>query len=193
MDVLDLKLQQKDALFSGFLMFVVSAAIMAAAAGTLHVKGVTLTKVSELIGLLEPFAGSFGVAIFTIGLVAAGVSSQFPNVALLPWMLDDYYERKGDLTRFNYRIFAFVISILGLTVPIFNAKPIAIMILSQAFGAMVLPATVVAIIYLGNESSQMREHKFSLGLNLLLGAILLFAILMSYMSYTGIFATLQSL
>jgi len=189
----DLQLQKKDALFSGFLMFVVSAAIMAAAAATLHVKGITLTKVSELIGLLEPFAGTFGVAIFTIGLVAAGVSSQFPNVALLPWMLDDYYERAGDLTRFNYRIFALFISILGLVVPIFNAKPIAIMILSQAFGALVLPATVASIIYLGNETSQMKEHKFSLGLNLILGAILLFAILMSYMSYTGIFATLQTL
>jgi len=189
----DLKTQQKDALFSGFLMFFVSAAIMAAAAGSLHVKGVTLTNVSELIGLLEPFAGSFGVAIFTIGLIAAGVSSQFPNVALLPWMLDDYYEREGDLTRRSYRIFVFFMSLLGLIVPIFNAKPIAIMILSQAFGALVLPATVACIIYLGNESSQMKEHKFSLGLNLILGAILLFAILMSYMSFTGIFATLQSL
>ena len=189
----DLKTQQKDALFSGSLMFFVSAAIMAAAAGSLHIKGVTLTNVSELISLLEPFAGSFGVAIFTIGLIAAGVSSQFPNVALLPWMLDDYYERKGDLTRLNYRIFVFFMSLLGLIVPIFNAKPIAIMILSQAFGAIVLPATVASIIYLGNEASQMKEHKFSLGTNLILGAILLFAILMSYMSYTGIFATLQSL
>lgn len=189
----DLKLQQKDALFSGFLMFIVSMAIMAAAAGTLYSKGVTLTKVSELIGLLEPFAGSMGVAIFTIGLVAAGVSSQFPNVALLPWMLDDYYERKGDLTRFNYRIFALIICLLGLIVPIFKVKPIAVMILSQAFGALVLPATVACIIYLGNEATQMKEHKFSLVINLILTAIFFFAILMSYMSYTGIFATLQSL
>jgi len=189
----DLKTQQKDALFSGFLMFFVSAAIMAAAAGSLHVKGVTLTKVSELINLLEPFAGAFGVAIFTIGLIAAGVSSQFPNVALLPWMLDDYYERKGDLTRLNYRIFVFFMSLLGLIVPIFKVKPIAIMILSQAFGALVLPATVASIIYLGNEASQMKEYKFSLGTNLVLGAILLFAIMMSYMSFTGIFTTLQSL
>lgn len=188
----DLKTQQKDALFSGFLMFLVSAAIMAAAAGSLHIKGVTLTKVSELIGLLEPFAGSFGVIIFTIGLIAAGVSSQFPNVALLPWMLDDYYEREGDLTRLNYRIFVFFMSFLGLIVPIFNAKPIAIMILSQAFGALVLPATVASIIYLGNEASQMKEYKFSASTNLILIAILLFAIMMSYMSFTGIFATFNS-
>jgi len=189
----DLKAQQKDALFSGFLMFVVSASIMAAAAGTLHLKGVTLTKVSEMINLLEPIAGSFAVTIFTIGLVAAGVSSQFPNVALLPWLLDDYYEREADLTRLDYRIFALMISLLGLIVPLFNARPIAIMIISQAFGALVLPVTVACIIYLGNRKDLMKSHTFSLLLNIILLTILAFAILMSYMSYAGILSTINSL
>lgn len=189
----DLKTQQKDAMFSGFLMFIVSASIMAAAAGTLFVEGVTLTNVSEMIHIMEPLAGPFSVAIFTIGLIAAGVSSQFPNVALLPWLLDDYYERKSDLTRKDYRIFAFLISLLGLIVPIFNAKPITVMITSQAFGALVLPLTIACLIYLGNKSSLMKEHKFSQGLNIVLVAIFLFALLMSYMSYSGIFATLNSL
>ncbi len=189
----DLKAQQKDALFSGFLMFVVSASIMAAAAGSLHLQGVTLTKVSEMIQLLEPIAGTFAVTIFTIGLVAAGVSSQFPNVALLPWLLDDYYEREADLTRMDYRIFALLISLLGLIVPLFNAKPIAIMILSQAFGALVLPVTVACILYLGNRKDLMKDHSFSLLLNIILLAILAFAFLMSYMSYSGIIATLKAL
>ena len=186
----DLKAQQKDALFSGFLMFVVSASIMAAAAGTLHLQGITLTKVSEMINLLEPIAGQFAVTIFMIGLVAAGISSQFPNVALLPWLLDDYYERPANLTRTDYRVFAFLISLLGLIVPLFNAKPIVIMIASQAFGALILPVTVASILYLGNQKDLMKTHQFSVGLNIVLVAILGFAILMSYMSYTGIFATL---
>lgn len=188
----DLKAQQKDALFSTFLMFLVSASIMAAAAGTLHLQGITLTKVSEMINLLEPIAGQFAVTIFMIGLVAAGVSSQFPNVALLPWLLDDYYEREANLARTDYRIFALLISLLGLIVPIFNAKPIVIMILSQAFGALILPVTVASIIYLGNRKELMGIHKFSLVLNSALIAIFGFAVLMSYMSYTGIFATLKS-
>ncbi len=33
-----------------------------------------------MIELLEPIAGSMAVAIFAIGIIAAGVSSQFPNV-----------------------------------------------------------------------------------------------------------------
>ena len=117
----DLSTQRKMLCF-WFSNLFVSAAIMAAAAGSLHIQGITLTNVSELITLLEPFAGSTGVAIFTIGLVAAGVSSQFPNVALLPWLLDDYHQREPNMKRPNYRIYALVISLLGLVVPIFHAK-----------------------------------------------------------------------
>ena len=189
----DLKAQQKDALFSVFLMFIVSASIMAAAAGTLNVQGVTLTKVSEMINLLEPIAGQFAVTIFMIGLVAAGISSQFPNVALLPWLLDDYYEREANLTRKDYRFFALLISLLGLIVPIFNAKPIVIMIISQAFGASILPVTVACIIILGNQKELMKKQAFSFVLNIVLVAILVFAIVMSYMSYRGIFATISSM
>lgn len=189
----DLKTQNRDAFFSAFLMFLVSASIMAAAAGSLHVRGVTLENVSQMINLLEPLAGSFAVAIFTIGLIAAGVSSQFPNVALLPWLLDDYHQRTPNLKTPSYRIIALVISSLGLIVPIFNAKPIAIMVISQAFGALVLPATVACIIYLGNLSSLMKEHKFSKATNLALLFIFCFALIMSYMSYTGILATFQAI
>lgn len=188
----DLKTQRRDAMFSGVLIFFVSAAIMAAAAGTLHTQGVTLTNVSDMITLLEPFAGRAGVAIFVIGLVAAGVSSQFPNVALLPWLLDDYHGRKTNMKRKDYRIFAFFISLLGLVVPIFNAKPIVIMIMSQAFGALLLPITVGCILVLGNRSSLMNEYKYALPINIILVGILIFSLIMSYMSLSGIISTLQS-
>lgn len=189
----DLKTQNRDALFSAFLMFIVSTAIMAAAAGSLFVQGITLVNVTQMIYLLEPLAGDSAVAIFTIGLIAAGVSSQFPNVALLPWLLDDYHQRKPNLKRPSYRIIALVISLLGLIVPIFNVKPIAVMISSQAFGALLLPATVACIFYVGNIKSLMRDHKFSKTTNILLSMIFVFALVMSYMSFNGIASTLQAL
>ena len=189
----DLKTQNKDALFAGFMIFMVSAAIMASAAGTLHVQGETLEKVSDMVNLLEPFAGVFGVTIFTLGLIAAGISSQFPNVTLLPWLLDDYNGRKPNMKRPSHRIIVFFISILGLIVPIFDAKPIAVMIASQAFSAIVLPVTVLCIMYLGNKKDLMKEHKFGTPLNVALSLIFVFGCMMSYMSYTGIFATLKAL
>jgi len=188
----DLKAQNRDALFSAFLMFIVSTSIMAAAAGSLYIQEVTLVNVTQMIYLLEPLAGAAAVAIFTIGLIAAGVSSQFPNVALLPWLLDDFHERKPNLKRTSYRVMALAISCLGLIVPIFNAKPIAVMVGSQAFGALVLPATVACILFIGNKKALMGEHKFSNVTNTLLVMIFAFALIMSYMSLNGIVATLQS-
>lgn len=189
----DLKTQRRDALFSGAMMFLVSASIMAAAAGTLHKEGMGLNNVSEMITLLEPLAGPLAVGIFTVGILAAGISSQFPNVTLLPWMLDDYHKRKPNMRRPLYRGIVLLISLLGLTVPLFNAKPIAIMIISQAFGALVLPVTVSCFIYIGNKKSLMGEHKHSTVMNIILCMIFVFALIMSYMSYTGLFEVIQSL
>ena len=189
----DLKKQKMDALFSGVLMFVVSGSIMAAAAGTLHPKGIRLENVSEMIVLLEPLAGPFAAAIFTIGIIAAGVSSQFPNVALLPILLDDYHGRKTNLKRTSYRIIAAAISLLGLIVPLLEARPIVVMIVSQAFGALVLPVTVLCILYLGGRRDIMRKDRFTLRTNLMLAMILVFALIMSYMSYASIIGILKSL
>ncbi|AHM63042.1 natural resistance-associated macrophage protein [Flammeovirgaceae bacterium 311] len=189
----DLKMQRRDAIFSSFMMFVVSASIMATAAGTLHAKGASLDNVTQMISLMEPLAGFFAVSLFTLGLVAAGVSSQFPNVTLLPWLLDDYHHNKPDMKRLKYRIIVLAISLLGLIVPLFHAKPIAIMIISQAFGALILPVTVACIMYLGNKKLLMHEHSFNWITNLVLFSILGFAVVMSYMSYSGLFDTIRSL
>ncbi|MCP4420716.1 MAG: divalent metal cation transporter, partial [Chloroflexi bacterium] len=86
----DIKKQRNDAIVSVTLMFVISAAIMAAAAGTLYAEGLGLTKASQMVTLLEPLAGKLATSIFVLGIVAAGVSSQFPNVLMLPWLLCDY-------------------------------------------------------------------------------------------------------
>ena len=45
----DYKKQRNDAAFSVILMFIISAAIMAAAAGTLHVEGIGLSKASQMV------------------------------------------------------------------------------------------------------------------------------------------------
>lgn len=177
--------QRRDAAFSAAMMFLVSAAVMAAGAGTLHRRDIPLTSVSEMITLLEPVSGGFAVGIFVVGIVAAGVSSQFPNVTLLPWLLNDYYQRPSTMRRADYRLMVAAISLLGLIVPTIGARPITVMIVSQAFGALVLPVTVACLIYVGNRRELMRQHAFGVVTNALLLLTLAFALTMSWMSYTG--------
>jgi len=189
----DDKQQKRDAAFAAFMMFAISAAIMAAAAGSLYANGLKLDKPAEMIGLLEPLAGPLAASIFAIGIIAAGVSSQFPNVLMLPWLICDYQNSDRDMTLPKYRIMVFIISLLGLIVPLFNARPIFVMIASQAFNVVLLPLTVACIFYLGNKKSVMGHHAHGPMTNALLVAIFLFSLITSYMAFQGLLGILSDL
>lgn len=178
--------QRGDALFAVVMMFVISAAIMAAAAGTLYLEGVGLDRPSQMISLLEPLAGSFAVSIFAVGIIAAGVSSQFPNVLMLPWLLCDYNDSGRDMTLTKYRVMVFFISLLGLVVPLFDARPVFVMIASQAFNVVLLPVTVACIFYLGNRADLMGEQKHGTWVNVALVSIFLFSLVTSFMGFQGL-------
>lgn len=186
----DYSKQRNDAIFSVFLMFIISASIMAASAGTLHAESISLSNASQMIGILEPLAGSLATSIFAFGLIAAGVSSQFPNILMLPWLLCDYKGVERNMTLSKYRIMVFVISLLGLVVPIFEARPVFVMIISQALNAVILPITVGCIFYLSNRKDLMKAHRNGLFANLVLSAIFIFSLVTSYFGVKGVLQTL---
>jgi len=183
--------QRRDALFATVMMFVISASIMAAAAGTLYVQGVGLEVPAQMITLLEPIAGPIAVTVFAIGIIAAGVSSQFPNLVMLPWLICDYQNIERDMTQTRFRVIVFLMSLLGLVVPLFAARPVVVLILSQAFNVVLLPATVACILYLGNRSDLMGEHRNSWLTNLALAGIFLFSLVVGYMAFQGLMGMLR--
>lgn len=182
----DEKTQRNDALFAVVMMFVISAAVMAAAAGTLYVEKIGLSQASQMIELLEPLAGHLAASIFALGIVAAGVSSQFPNVLMLPWLITDYTGVERDMTLPKYRVMVFLTSLLGLVVPLFGARPVLVMIVSQSFNAVILPVTVICIFYLTNRSDLMGEHRNNRVANAILVAILLFSVFTSVVGVKGV-------
>ena len=188
----DERTQRNDAMVSVGLMFIISASIMAAAAGTLYTENLGLTRASQMIELLEPLAGSFAVSIFAIGIIAAGVSSQFPNVLMLPWLICDYAGIERDMTLRKYRIMVFLISLLGLVVPFFGGRPVLVMIISQAFNAVILPITVACIFYLANRKDLMSEYSNNLASNIFLLAILFFSLFTSFIGVKGVLQLLQA-
>ena len=190
--IADNKKQRNDAIVAVVMMFVISGSIMAAAAGTLHMEGLGLENASQMIGMLEPLAGSFATTIFVVGVVAAGVSSQFPNVLMLPWLLCDFNQSERNMTLPRYRLIVLVVSLLGLVVPIFDARPVFVMIISQAFNAVILPVTVACIMYLGNRRDLMGEHRNTVAANVALTAILLFSLITSSMGIRGVWQIIAS-
>jgi len=189
----DDKQQRRDALVAVVLMFVISGSIMAAAAGSLFAQGIGLSRASQMIALLEPLAGAFAASIFAIGIIAAGVSSQFPNILMLPWLICDYRNSERKMSLPKYRIMVLCISLLGLVVPLFEARPLFVMITSQAFNSVLLPATVACIFILGNKKSVMGEHIHSTFTNAILITIFVFSLITSFMGFSGLMEMINEL
>lgn len=178
----NLKEQNLDAIVSTTLMFIISAAVMAAAAATLFKQGLTLENTSDMIEMLRPLAGPGAVLIFVIGIAAAGFSSQFPNIAIAPWFISDIKNNDNGLTHKPYLWIMTGLSLLCLVVPIFDARPVFIMIASQAFNAVILPGTVLAMFYLANQTSLMGKYKCKPWENAVFALVSLFTLGMGFLA-----------
>ncbi|RMF29726.1 MAG: divalent metal cation transporter [Bacteroidetes bacterium] len=176
----DLPLQRRDALWAAVLIFLISGAIMAVAMGSLHSRGLGVTKVLDMVTALEPIAGRFAIALFFTGTLAAGLSSIFPILMIAPLMVADYQAGKLDTNSRQFRLLAGVACLVGLAVPILGANPIRAQILTQVFNIFVLPAVVGGMIVLVNRSSLMGAHRAGPWLNVGMGLAFLFSCLVSY-------------
>jgi len=181
----DLNKEKRDTSITMGLTFFVSAAIIASAAGTLHQRGIYINDAIEMLYTLEQLVGDLAISVFAIGILCAGFSSIFPNMVMLPWLLNDYNRTEKNLKSKFYRILVFIIAFSGLIVPIFGGKPVAIMLISQAVSPLVVPVLIGLLFYLINNKKIVSKHKPGIIIN---GAILLtfvFSIFMAVVSFRG--------
>ncbi|MEM9830408.1 MAG: Nramp family divalent metal transporter [Bacteroidota bacterium] len=184
----NLKDQSRDALTSAILMFAINLAIMAAATGALFYEGKTIEKVMDMVYTLEPIAGRFAVVLFMVGAVSAGLSSIFPILMVAPLLIADYQDGKLDTNSSRFKVLTGIASVVGLSVPILGANPIAAQIATQVAAVFVLPLVIGGIMYLVNNKELMGKHTAGFGMNIGLTAALIFACIISY---TGVIALLE--
>ena len=181
----DLPIERRDAIISATVLFLVSAAIMASAAGTLHVQGIYVDNAIEMVTTLEPLAGRFAIALFVTGIVAAGLSSIFPNMLLLPWLITDYQGISRDLTKKLFRFLVVLVTLSGLFIPVFGGRPIAIMIASQAFSPLMMPLLILFLMMMLNSKKVMGDQKIGVWMNIGLVTTLLFSLFMFFIAFEG--------
>lgn len=183
----DLRRERNDAFVSVAVMFLLSIAIMASAAGTLHPRGLHIESAIDMVRLLEPLAGRFAISIFVAGIVAAGLSSLFPIILLGPWLLADYNGTARDLKSTSSRIFMLGVVLLGLIVPIFGGRPVLVMIVSQALLTVATPLIILLMLILQNRESALGDDRASLQLNIAMVVIFLFSLVMAGFGLVGVF------
>ena len=181
----DLKKDHKDAMSSMVMTFLISLAIMISATGTLYFTGAPVENATDLMHALGPWAGEFALTLFTLGIIAAGLSSIFPNLLLFPWLISDYTGTERNMKRPLYKLIVVLVASSGLIVPLLGGKPIWILIASQALSPFVMPLITLFLIILLNKSDIMKTHKASFGMNAALGATLIFNCYMLYIAING--------
>jgi len=176
----DLKTEKRDAGVSAAMMLLLSGIIMAVAAGTLHISGLTLENTVEMIELFEPLGGKFAAFLLIIGIAGAGLSTIFPIVLIAPWLIADYTGRPRNLHSTLSRWLIFGAMLFAFGTVFLEERPPALMIFSQAFQACILPAVAIPIFVLINKKSLMREHGASKKLNLGIILVILFSLITTW-------------
>ncbi len=188
----DFSTERRDARVSATLMFVISAAVMITAAATLHEQGIQLNRIADIIPMLEPVFGSFALAAFVVGVVAAGLSSHLPNLLVIPWIIDDYRGLPRTTHSKEKRVLLLGLSLLSALGVTLGGSPVFLMLVSQACIAVVLPALLSCVIYLTSATTVMGQWRNRPRDFLILAAILAFACYMSAQGIEGLIADLSS-
>ena len=135
---------------------------------------------------MEPLAGRFAISIFVAGIVCAGLSSLFPIAILAPWLLADYQNTERDLRSGQSRLIVLFVISLGLVVPIFGGRPVLVMIASQALITLATPLIILLMLLLQNKKAVMGDYVPSRAMNVAMGLIFLFSILMAITGIIGL-------
>jgi manganese transport protein len=178
-------MQKRDALVSATMMFVLSAAVMLTASGTLHVEGHKMNHIKEMIPMLKPLFGPLALFVFAIGIMAAGVSSHLPNMMVIPWLSDDMRGKPRN-TRTRNKLLILggltLLSMLGAMVD----RPVFLLLLSQAGISVVMPLALLGLMYLSSRKDILAAHRPSRIEWVLLALIACFSLFMSSQAVQGL-------
>lgn len=182
----ELKTENRDAIISLVLTFLVSASILAAAAGTMYTRGIVVNKAIDMVRTLEPISGPLASSIFVFGIIAAAFSSLFPGYLMGPWIICDYLNIPRTMSRRPIRIAVLLIALLGLIVPVFKGNPVIIMIASQAISPVVMPLLILFVFILINKKDVVGNYRNPLIMNMGLGLTFVFSLYMAYTAFIGL-------
>lgn len=179
----------RDSAVSMTILFFINAAIMACAAGTLHRQGLEIEAAIDMVKTLEPLAGGLATGGFVVGIVAAGLSSLFPNYLLGPWIAADFLGLPRDMSRAAFRAMVVVAAAFGLVVPVWGGRPVNIMIASQAVSPVAMPLLALFVLILLNKKGVAGAHPPSIALNGGLAVTVAFSFYMCFVALSGFFGS----
>ena len=116
-----------------------------------------------------------------------GISSIFPIILIAPWLISDYMGKKRNIRSPMFRILGLVGILFGFGMQFIDTTPPLLMVFSQAFQALILPAVAIPIFILINRKSLMNDHVANTKMNIGLIGVILFSLVTSYFAIIDFF------
>ncbi len=182
----DLVQEKRDTLVSSVLVFLISSVVIICAAATLHVQGLHVDKAIDMATTLVPLLGRFAATLFVVGIVAAGISSAFPNALVSIWTLSDFFGWSRDPRSRHFRLWAILYCAAGVVTPLLGGKPVVVQIASLALQALLNPLLILFMIILLNRKDLTGAHRSGPFMNVLCIIALLFTTFMAVQAFIGL-------
>ncbi len=186
------KTQKQDALNSAAMMFILSSAVVITASTTLHAQGLKMNHIKEMIPMLQPVFGQAALLIFTIGIIAAGISSHLPNMMVIPWLSDDMQGRPRNTRTLNKRILLGILTVISI-LGVITARPVFLLLLSQSSISVVMPLALIGLMYLSSRKDLLGVHRPNSREWILLSLILCFSLYISSQAILGLVKDISSI
>ncbi len=172
----DLKPARIDAGVSIIAGGLISGAIVLTAAGAFHEPGGTaaaITGAGDMAGQLEPLLGRGATIFFSIGLLAAGISSGITAPMAAAYATGGILGWEPGLGGKRQRAVALAVVATGVIFSSLGVKPIPAIMLAQAANGILLPIVAVFLLWAANDSGRLGEHVNRTQTNILGGAVVL--------------------
>lgn len=144
----DLKKERADTLVSMTAGGLINAAIIIVAAAVFFNQGRAVETLEQAAETLAPIAGRAAHVVFALALVAAGFASTITGMMASAYGVGGFIRGAQHHDDKPFRLIAAAVTIVAFVVVIFDTNALWLMVGSQAALAVLLPCTVVPLLWL---------------------------------------------
>jgi len=156
---------------------IVTFAIMSCAANAFYLTDNVLSP-GNIASQLEPILGDYANLFFALGLFSAGLTSAITAPLAAGYAICGLFGWQPKLEAKEFKLVCIMILFCGVLVATSGFKPLVVIILAQASNALLLPISVLFLLYVMNQKKIMKTHTNTLFANLLAGLILVVIIVL---------------
>ncbi len=160
----DLRAMRKDTVIGMSVSNIVTFFIIITSASTLHATGITgVASAAQMASALQPFAGSFAVILFSLGILGTGLLAVPVLAGSLGYAIAESFGAKEGLGREYHEAKGFygviIVSILvGTLVNLFHVDPMAMLYYSAAVNGVLAAPLMVIVLLIANNKKILGEQ-----------------------------------